>query len=40
MTIDYNYVEKIIMEVESKFNVQIIGIAYDRYNCLINRSKA
>jgi phage terminase large subunit-like protein len=34
MTIDYGFVEDIIMKVENKYNVIIVGIAYDRYNCL------
>jgi phage terminase large subunit-like protein len=33
-TIDYGFVEEIIMNVESKFGVSIVGIAYDRWNCL------
>lgn len=34
MTIDYGFVEDIILNVEKKFGVIIQGIAYDRYNCL------
>jgi phage terminase large subunit-like protein len=33
-TVDYGFVEEIIMNVESKFGVSIVGIAYDRWNCL------
>jgi phage terminase large subunit-like protein len=34
MTIDYGFVEDIILEIEKKYGVTIQGIAYDRYNCL------
>jgi phage terminase large subunit-like protein len=32
--IDYGFVEEMILNVESKFGVNVRGIAYDRYNCL------
>lgn len=38
-TIDYNVVEKFIMELEERFGVQIQAIAYDRYNCLSTAQK-
>jgi phage terminase large subunit-like protein len=34
MTVDYGVIEEKIMEVESKHNVIVVGVAYDRYNCL------
>jgi phage terminase large subunit-like protein len=34
MTIDYGFVEDLLLDVESRFGVTVVGIAYDRYNCL------
>ncbi|WP_026694089.1 terminase large subunit [Peribacillus kribbensis] len=34
MTVDYGFIEDIILQVESKFNVTVVKIAYDRWNCL------
>ncbi|UGB31698.1 terminase large subunit [Metabacillus sp. B2-18] len=34
MTVDYGFIEEIILSVEEKHNVIVMGIAYDRYNCL------
>lgn len=39
MTVDYGFIEDIIMEVESKYGVTVMGIAYDRYNCLSTAQK-
>lgn len=39
MTVDYGFIEEIIMQVESKYNVMVMGIAYDRYNCLSTAQK-
>jgi phage terminase large subunit-like protein len=33
MIIDYNFVEEKILEVESRFGVSVIGVAYDPWNC-------
>lgn len=33
-TIDYGFVEDMILDIENKFGVSIQGISYDRYNCL------
>lgn len=33
-TIDYGFVEQKILDIEKTFGVSIVGIAYDRYNCL------
>ena len=37
--IDYAVVEDFIMNIESKYNVQIQAIAYDRFNCLSTAQK-
>ena len=37
--IDYEVVEDFIMNIESKYNVQIQAIAYDRFNCLSTAQK-
>jgi phage terminase large subunit-like protein len=34
MTVDYLVIEDFILELEAKYNVTIMGIGYDRYNCL------
>jgi phage terminase large subunit-like protein len=34
MTVDYGFIEEMILMVEEKHNVIVMGIAYDRYNCL------
>lgn len=34
MTVDYGFIEDKIMEIETRHNVVVAGIAYDRYNCL------
>lgn len=34
MTVDYGYIEEMILEVEEKHGVIVMGVAYDRYNCL------
>lgn len=34
MTVDYGFIEEIILGIESKHNVIVMGVAYDRYNCL------
>lgn len=33
-TIDYGFVEEMLLGIEEKYGVSIVGIAYDRYNCL------
>lgn len=37
--IDYAVVEDFIMNIESKYNVQVQAIAYDRFNCLSTAQK-
>ena len=34
MTVDYGFIEDMIMEIEEKHNVIVMGVGYDRYNCL------
>ena len=37
--IDYNFVEKMVLEVEQKFGVVVMGVGYDRYNALSSAGK-
>lgn len=39
MTVDYNFIEEVIGQIEEKHGVEIVGIAYDRYNCLSTAQK-
>mgnify|MGYP003772957697 CR=1 FL=1 len=39
MTVDYGFIEAMIMEIEEKHNVIVAGVAYDRYNCLSTAQK-
>ena len=39
MVIDYNFIEDMIMEIESKHSVVVMGVGYDRYNCLSTAQK-
>lgn len=39
MTVDYGFIEKTIMEVEEKYGVTVMGIGFDRYNCLSTAQK-
>lgn len=34
MTVDYGFIEEMILAIEEKHNVVVMGVAYDRYNCL------
>jgi phage terminase large subunit-like protein len=34
MVIDYGFVEDMILEVEAKYDVTVMGVGYDRYNAL------
>lgn len=34
MTVDYNFIEEILLGIEERHNVTIMGLAFDRYNCL------
>lgn len=33
-TVDYGFIEDFIMGLEAKYKVIVMGVAYDRYNCL------
>lgn len=33
-TVDYGFIEDLVLDIESKYGVSVVGIAYDRYNCL------
>lgn len=39
MTVDYGFIEDKILEIEERHGVFIIGIGYDRYNCLSTAQK-
>ncbi|CAM5273366.1 hypothetical protein LSPH24S_01903 [Lysinibacillus sphaericus] len=39
MTVDYGFIEQKVLEVEEQFNVIVMGVAYDRYNCLSTAQK-
>lgn len=39
MTIDYGFIEDMILQIEEKHDVVIMGVAYDRYNCLSTAQK-
>lgn len=39
LVVDYNFIEQVIMEVEEKYKVTVMGIAYDRYNALSTAQK-
>lgn len=34
LTVDYGFIEDMILQVEALHNVTVMGVAYDRYNCL------
>lgn len=38
-TVDYNFIEEIILSIEEKHGVTVMGIGYDRYNCLSSAQK-
>ena len=38
-TVDYEYIEKYIMQIEEKYKVKVIMIGFDRYNCLSTAQK-
>jgi phage terminase large subunit-like protein len=33
-TVDYGFIEDFILEIEAKYKVTVMGVGYDRYNCL------
>lgn len=38
-TVDYNFIEEMILEIEAKYGVIVMGVGYDRYNCLSTAQK-
>lgn len=38
-TVDYNFIEEMILQIEEKHNVIVMGVGYDRYNCLSTAQK-
>ncbi len=39
LTIDYGYIENFIMQIESKYGVEVVSVGYDRWNCLSTAQK-
>jgi len=39
MTVDYGFIEEMILAIEEKHNVFVMGVGYDRYNCLSTAQK-
>lgn len=39
MTVDYAFIEDMVIMLEDKFDVTVMGIGYDRYNCLSSAQK-
>lgn len=39
LTIDYGFVEDMILQIEEKYDVTVVGIGYDRYNCLASAQR-
>lgn len=39
LTIDYGVVEQFVMNIEKKYDVNVVAIGYDRYNCLSSAQK-
>lgn len=37
--VDYNFIEQMILEIEEKYEVTVMGVGYDRYNCLSTAQK-
>lgn len=37
--VDYSFIEKFILVLEDKYGVRIVGIGFDRYNCLSTAQK-
>lgn len=37
--VDYLFIENFIMEIEEKYGVYIMGVAYDRFNCMSTAQK-
>lgn len=39
MTVDYGVIEEFILAIEDSYGVEVMGVAYDRYNCLSTAQK-
>lgn len=39
MIIDYKFIEDMIIEIEEKYKVTVMGVGYDRYNCISTAQK-
>lgn len=39
LTVDYSVIEDWVLSVEEKYGVTVMGVAYDRYNCLSSAQK-
>lgn len=39
MTVDYSVIEDFILNIEQSYGVEVMGIGYDRYNCLSTAQK-
>lgn len=39
MTVDYNFIEEIVLGIEDKYGVTVVQVGYDRYNCLSTAQK-
>lgn len=37
--IDYNFVEESILKIEQEYGVHVVGVGYDRYNCMSTAQK-
>lgn len=37
--VDYGFIEEIILGIEEKYGVTVMGVGYDRYNCLSTAQK-
>lgn len=38
-TVDYSIIEKFVFDIEDKYDVNILGIGYDRFNCMSSAQK-
>jgi phage terminase large subunit-like protein len=39
LVVDYGFIEDMILEIEEKYDVVVMGVGYDRYNCLSTAQK-
>lgn len=39
LTVDYSVIEDLVLSIEEKYDVIVMGVAYDRYNCLSSAQK-